>query len=143
MFEGNPNTTNLLLGILVAASVLQTLVLIGACVVAIRFYLRTRQTIRDIEQRLIAPLGRQITALLAKVDGILGDVKDVTGRVTRQAERVDVAIDHTMHRVDETTGQVCDSVASRINQIVGLVHGVTYAVQGLFRGRRSGETPTT
>ena len=90
----------------------------------------------DIEQRQIAPLR-------ARVDAILGDVKDVTGRVTRQTERVDSAIHHTIHRVEETAERVRDSVGSRIHQLMGLVHGVTCAVQGLFNGRRSGQAPAT
>jgi methyl-accepting chemotaxis protein len=134
MIEGNLNTTNILLGIMAAVSVLQALVLIGVGVMAYRLYSQALQAIHDIEQRQIAPLR-------ARVDAILGDVKDVTGRVTRQTERVDSAIHHTIHRVDETADRVRDSVGSRINQLMGLVHGVTCAVQGLFNGRRSGQAP--
>jgi hypothetical protein len=137
MVEANLNTTNILLGIMAAVSVLQALVFIGVGVMAFRLYRQTLQTIREIEQRQIAPLAAQVTALMARVDGILGDVKDVTGRVTRQTERVDSAIHHTIHRVDETAGRVRDSVGWRINQLMGLVHGATCAVQGLFNGRRS------
>lgn len=143
MTEANLNTTNILLGIMAAASVLQALVLIGLGVMAFRLYRQTLQTVRDIERRQIAPLAAQVTALMAKVDGILHDVKDVTARVTRQTERVDSAIHQTMHRVDETAGRVRDSVASRITRFRGIVHGVTCAVQGLFTGRRSGEAPAT
>lgn len=143
MTEANLNTTNILLGIMAAASVLQALVLIGLGVMAFRLYRQTLQTVRDIERRQIAPLAAQLTALMAKVDGILDDVKDATARVTRQTERVDSAIHQTMHRVDETVGRVRDSVASRITRIGGLVHGVRCAVQGLFTGRRSGEAPAT
>lgn len=141
MTEANLNTTNMLLGIMAAVSVLQALVLIGVGVLAFRLYRQALQTIREIEQRQIAPLAAHVNALMARVDGILGDVKDVTGRVTRQTERVDSAIHHTIHRVDETAERVRDSVGSRINQLMGLVHGATCAVQGLFNGRRSGEAP--
>lgn len=137
MTEANLNTTNLFLGIMAAVSLLQALVLMSAGVMAIRLYRQTLQTIRDIEQRQIAPIVAHVNALMAKVDGIMGDVKDVTARVTRQTERVDSAIDHTLHRVDETAGRVRDSLGSRINQIMGLVHGVTCAVQGLFNRRRA------
>ncbi len=134
MIEGNLNTTNILLGILAAVSVLQALVLIGVVVLALRLYRQTLEAIRDIEQRQIAPLAASVAALLGTVDRILGDVKDVTARVTRQTERVDTAILHT-------TGRVLDSVESRITRIAGLVRGVTCAIQDLFRGRRSDETP--
>ena len=141
MTDANLNTTNILLGIMAAVSVLQAVVLIGVGVMAFRLYHQTLRTIREIEQRQVAPLAAHVTALMARIDGILGDVKDVTARVTRQTERVDSAIHHTMHRVDETAGRVRDSVGSRINQLMGLLHGVTGAVQGLFNGRRSGEAP--
>ena len=141
MTDANLNTTNVLLGIMAAVSVLQALVLIGVGIMAFRLYQQTLQAIREIEQRQVAPLAAHVTALMARVDGILGDVKDVTTRVTRQTERVDSAIHHTMHRVDMTAERVRESVGSRINQLMGLVHGVTYAVQGLFNGRRSGEAP--
>ncbi len=111
------NTTNILLGIMAAVSVLQTLVLIGVVVLALRRYRETLQTIRDIEQRQIAPLAANVTALVGTVDGILADVKDVTARVTRQTERVDTAILHTMHSVDETAGRVLDSVEPSIFRI--------------------------
>ena len=143
MIEGNLFTTNILLAVIAAVSVLQALVLIGVGVMAFRLYRQTLRMVRDIEQRRIAPLAADVTALMAKVDGILADVKDVTARVTRQAELVDAAIHHTVYRVDETAGHVRDSIASRVNRIMGLVHGVTYAIQGLFTGRRSGETPVT
>lgn len=142
MIEGSLNTTNILLGIMAAVSVLQVLVLIGAGVMAFRLYRQALQTVRDIEQRQIAPLTAHVHSLMARVDGILGDVKDVTTRVTRRTERIDSAIDHTMHRADETAGRVRDSVGSGINRLMGLVHGVICAVQGLCGGRRSGGGPS-
>jgi|SRR5688572_23026909 hypothetical protein len=137
MTEGNLNTTNILLGIMAAVSVLQALVLIGVGFFAFRLYRQALLAIREIEQRQVAPLAAHVHALMSRVDAIVGDVKDVTGRVTRQTERVDTAIHHTMHRVDETTDRVRESVGSRISQLMRLVHGVTCAVQSLFTGRRA------
>ena len=130
------NTTNILLGIMAAVSVVQTLVLIAVVVLALRLYRQTLQTVRQV-----APLAANVAALVGTVDGILADVKDVTARVTRQTERVDTAILHTMHSVDKTAGRVLDSVEPRIIRIAGLVRGVTCAIQDLFRGRRSDEAP--
>ena len=81
MIEGNLFTTNILLAVIAAVSVLQALVLIGVGVMAFRLYRQTLRMVRDIEQRRIAPLAADVTALMAKVDGILADVKDVTARV--------------------------------------------------------------
>lgn len=137
MIEGNLNTTNVLLAIMAAVSVLQALVLIAAGILCYRLYRQAMQMMRDIEQRQIAPIAARVNALMASVDSILIDVKDVTGRVTRQTERVDSAIHNTMHRVDETAGRVRATVASRVYQLAGLMHGVRCAVGSLFNGRRT------
>ena len=104
MIEGNLNTTNILLGIMAAVSVLQALVVVGVGVMVFRLYRQTFQAIRDIEQRQIAPLAANVAALMTSVEGILADVKDVTARVTRRTERLDAAVQDTMHSVDETAG---------------------------------------
>jgi methyl-accepting chemotaxis protein len=143
MVEGNLSTTNVLLAVMAVVSVLQALVLIGAAVLGYRLYRQVVQTVHDIEQRQITPLAARAQTLMAAVDGILGDVKDVTGRVTRSTERVDTAIHNTMHRVDETAGRVRASVASRACQLAGLVHGVRCAVGSLFNGGASGRSSRT
>lgn len=131
MIEGNLSTTNILLGIMAAVSVLQAFLFIGLGVLAFRLY------------RRIDSLAAKVAALVATVDGLLADVKDVMARVTRQTERVDAAIQHSMHAVEERAGRVFDSVESRISRIAGLVHGVTCAIQDLFGSRRSREKPAT
>jgi hypothetical protein len=137
MIEGNLDTTNLFLGILAAVSLLQALVLIGAGILAFRLYRQAMQAVRDIEHRQVAPLVARVHELMTTVDGILGNVKDVTARVTRQTERVDSAIHETLHRVDQTAERVRSSVGSRIHQILGIVHGARCAVESLFTGRRA------
>ena len=97
------STTNLLLGIMAAVSVLQALVLIGAGVAGFLVYKRVTQLVADLEARQVAPLRE-------KVEAILADVKTVTSRVNQQTERVDHAISGTMDRVDETAERVRHSV---------------------------------
>jgi len=58
MVEGSLDTTNLLLGILAAVSVLEALVLVGIGVMVWRLYTHARRTIHEIEQRQIAPSPR-------------------------------------------------------------------------------------
>jgi len=100
MPAGNLDTTNLLLGIMAAVSVLEALLLIGVGIFAYRLYAQAMQTMREIEQRQVAPLVAKVTMLMEKVDGILVDVKEVTARVTKQTERVDSAIHGTIEKVD-------------------------------------------
>lgn len=142
MPAGNLDTTNLLLGIMAAVSVLEALLLIAVGIFAYRLYAQAMQTVREIEQRQVAPLVAKVNMLMEKADGILGDVKDVTARVTKQTERVDSAIHETMERVDETAARVRTSVASRLGHMFALAHGVKCAMDGIFNGRRtSGEAP--
>ena len=80
MNAGNLDTTNLLLGIMAAVSVLEVLVFIGVGVMAYRLYGQAMRTVRDIEARQITPLVARVDALMTRVDAILADVKDVTAR---------------------------------------------------------------
>ena len=99
------HTTNLLLGIMAAVSVLEALLLIGAGVGGFVAYRKVMQVVDDLERRQVAPL-RQ------KVDAILADVQSITARVSNQTERVDHAITGTFDRVDETADRMRSSVRS-------------------------------
>jgi len=137
MIEESLNTTNVLLGILAAISVLYMLVLIGACVLALRLYRKTLKTLTDIQEQQIAPLTTSVTTLVGTVDGILADVKDVTTRVARQTERVDEAVHNTMDAAEDTARRAFGSSAPSVLRIAKLAFGVTCALQDLFKGRRS------
>lgn len=136
MIEGSLNTTNVLLGIMAAVSVLQALVLIGAGVMALRVYRQTLKTISDIEERQIAPLTAAVTHLVGTVDGAMADVKDVTTRVARQTGRVDEAVQHTMHAAEDTARRAFGSAAPVVLRMAKLAVGVTCAIQSLRKGRR-------
>jgi methyl-accepting chemotaxis protein len=118
-------TTNLLLGIMAAVSVLEALVLIGAAFAGYKAYRQVTQLVSDLETRQIAPVRE-------KVEGILGDVKTVTARVSQQSERVDHAISGTMERVDETAERVRHSVRDKVNQATGVVRGIRAAVASVI-----------
>ena len=136
MNAGNLDTTNLLLGIMAAVSVIEAIVLIGVSVMAYRLYGQTMRTVREIEERQIAPLVARATALMTRVDAILGDLRDVTARVSTRTERVDSAIQHTINRVDETAWRVRSSVNSRLQRAVGLFYAARAAVDGFFHPQR-------
>jgi hypothetical protein len=127
----NLDTTNLLLGIMAAVSVLEALLLIGMGIGGFMVYRRVMQLVNDLEMRQIAPLRE-------KVDAILVDVKTVTARVSQQTERVDHAISGTIHRVDETAVRVKGSLRDKVNQAVGVVRGVR-AVITSFLGNDTDE----
>ena len=129
---GNLDTTNVLLGIMAAVSVLEALLLIGLGVGGFMVYRRVMQLVMDLETRQIAPLRD-------KVDSILLDVKTVTARVSEQTERVDHAISGTIHRVDETADRVKGSVRDKVNQAVGVARGIRAVIASLM-GTESGQS---
>lgn len=128
----NLETTNLLLGIMAAVSVLEALLLVGMGVGGFLMYRKVMGLVNDLEARQIAPIRE-------KVDAILVDVKTVTARVSQQTERVDHAISGTIHRVDETADRVKGSVRDRVNHAVGVVRGVRAVIASLI-GDNSGRS---
>jgi len=132
--DANLGTTNVLLGIMAAVSVLEALVLIGIGVGGFLIYRRVTQLVSDLEVRQVAPLRE-------KVEAILVDVKTVTSRVNQQTERVDQAISGTMGRVDETAERVKHSVRDKVNQATGVVRGVRAIVASVLSGHASGPGP--
>ena len=125
MPNGSLDTTNVLLGIMAAVSVLEALLLIGIGVAGFMAYRRATQLVTDLEVRQIAPLREQ-------VDAILADVRAVTARVSQQTERVDHAISGTMERVDETAERVKSSVRERVYQAIGLARGVRAVIVSIL-----------
>ncbi len=130
------HTTNVLLGIMAAVSVLEALLIIGMAVGGFLAYKRVMQLVTDLEARQIAPLR-------LKVDAILADVQSVTARVSQQSERVDHAISGTMGRVDETAERVKGSVRDKVSQAVGVVRGVRAMLASFMRSDHGHEPPAT
>jgi phage-related tail protein len=130
------HTTNVLLGIMAAVSVLEALLVIGIGVGGFLAYRRVMQLVSDLEARQIAPLRE-------KVDAILADVKTVTARVSQQTERVDHAISGTMDRVDETAERVRSSVRERVAQATGVVRGVRAIIMSILHHESQPKPPAT
>jgi len=121
-------TTNLMLGILAAVSVLEALVVIGMGVGGFMVYRRVMTLVDGLEQRQVAPA-------MARVNAILDDVKGVTATVKEETVRVDQAIRTTMDRVDDTADRVRTTVRARTSRLVGVIRGVRVALQSMFEQR--------
>jgi hypothetical protein len=130
------HTTNVLLGIMAAVSVLEALLLTGMGVGGFLVYRRVMQLVSDLEARQIAPLRE-------KVDAILADVKTVSARVSQQTERVDHAISGTMDRVDETAERVRSSVRDKVAQATGVVRGVRAIIMSILHHESQPKPPAT
>ena len=127
--QPNLGTTNLLLGIMAAVSVLEALLVIGVGVAGFMVYRRVMTLVEGLEERQVAPA-------MTRVNAILDDVKGVTAKVKEETERVDMAIRTTMDRVDDTADRVRSNVRAKTGWVVGTVRGLRVALEGLFRPRQ-------
>jgi len=124
MMEGLA-TTNVLLGIMAAVSVLEALVIIGGAVAGYFAYKQVMTLVNGIEQRQVAPA-------MVRVNAILDDVRAVSTKVKDETERVDSAIRTTMDRVDDTAERVRSNVRAKTSRIVGIVRGARVAVEHIL-----------
>jgi hypothetical protein len=123
--DGNLGTTNVILGIMAAVSVLEALLLIGVGVAGYLVYRRVMDLIDGIEARQVAPA-------MARVNAILDDAKVVSAKVKEETERVDYAIRSTMNRVDDTADRVRTNVRAKTSRIVGFVRGARVALETML-----------
>src|SRR4249919_2073972 len=130
---GELGTTNLLLGIMAAVSVLEALVIIGAGIAAFMVY---KKVTALVDQGMVLASGieaRQVAPAMLRVHAILDDVKDVTAKVKSETERVDYAIHSTIDRIDDTADRVRTNVRAKTNALVALVRGARMAVEAVLR----------
>ena len=121
-------TTNLLLGIMAAVSVLEAFVILGMGVAGFVAYRRAMELVSGLESRQVAPA-------MARVNAILDDVKVVSTRVKEETERVDQAIHSTMDRIDDTADRVRSNVRAKTSHLVGFVRGLRVAIEGMLHSR--------
>src|SRR3954469_15318822 len=126
-------TTNLLLGIMAAVSVLEALVIIG---IGIAGFMAYKKVMTLIDQGMTIVQGieaRQVAPAMDRVNAILEDVKGVTAKVKEETERVDHAIHSTIDRIDDTADRVRTNVRAKTSTLVGVIRGARVALQGLLR----------
>ena len=122
---GELATTNLLLGIMAAVSVLEALALIGLGIAGFTAYKHIMEIVNGLETRQVAPA-------IARLNAILDDVKAVSSRVKEETERVDQAIHTTMDRIDDTADRVRWNVRAKTSRLIGLIRGVRVAIEGML-----------
>lgn len=115
------STTNLLLGIMAAVSVLEALVVIGIGVGGFLAYRKVMTLLEGLEHRQVAPA-------MARVNSILDDVKGVTTKVKEETARVDQAIHTTIGRIDDTADRVRTNVRVKTSRVVGIIRGIRVAI---------------
>jgi hypothetical protein len=90
VFDSSLGTTNLLLAILAAVSVLEAAVLAGVAAAAWKVYGRSIGALSEAQAQ-IAPLVTRVNDLADKVDALAGDVKDVTAVARKTAHLFGIA----------------------------------------------------
>jgi uncharacterized protein YoxC len=130
--DPNLSTTNLLLGIMTAVSVLEGLLLVGTGIAGWVMYRRVTDLVASLEQRHVVPA-------MTRVNAILDDVQGVTAKLRQETERVDQAIRDTVHRVDDTADRVRASVRVKTSAVVGVVRGLRTAIEHMLRWRQPAE----
>jgi hypothetical protein len=126
-------TTNLLLGIMAAVSVLEALVIIGMGIAGFMAY---KKVMALVDQGMVLAQGieaRQVAPAMLRVNAILDDVKGVTAKVKEETERVDHAIHSTIDRIDDTADRVRTNVRAKTSALVAFVRGARMAVEGMLR----------
>jgi hypothetical protein len=127
--DSNLDTTNIMLGIMAATSVIEALVLIGVSVAGWKMYRRWVALTTDLESRLITPA-------VIRMNRVLEDVQTVTATVKGETERVDHAIHRTIDRVDDTARRMRSNVMSKTSRVVGFIRGARAAIQALLEDRK-------
>jgi len=121
-------TTNVLLGVMAVVSVLQGLVVMALGIAGWRAYRQVMALVSDFDTRHVAPVRHQ-------VDAILADVKDVTGRLKEETDRVDSAIRHTIDRVDNTADRVRFQVRQKTSRVLAFISGARWRIEELLQSR--------
>ena len=98
--EPNLATTNLLLGIMAAVSVLEALAIAGLVLGALLVYRRILQVVGGIEERQVAPAAARVNAILDDIKDVTSTVKEEAGRAQWVASRVINSIRRWRRRTD-------------------------------------------
>jgi len=117
-------TTNVMLGIMAAVSVLEALLIIGSAVAGYFAYKQVMTLVNGVEER-VAPA-------MVRLNAILDDLRVVSMKVKDETERVDSAIRTTMDRVDDTAERVRWNVLVKTSRIVGIVRGARVALEHIL-----------
>ena len=128
-------TTNSYLGIIAAMSVVEMLLVIGACVAMFVIYMRVQRAYLNMMDRVSMVEQQHVVPTLSRVNAILDDVKDVTAIVKEETDRLDTAINSTIDRVDQTATRVRSNVLKKTSSLVGLVRGARVVIEAILKTR--------
>ncbi len=130
-------TTNVLLGVMAAASLLEILVFASIALAAWRIYTQAMVVVTQAQQQ-VEPVIARLNEVVARLDGAAADVKDITARAATGAARVDAAVGAALAVASLGAGGATASLARRALHLVGLARGARAAYKSFTtRGTRS------
>jgi hypothetical protein len=132
VFDSSLGTTNLLIGIMAAASVLQAVVLTGVAVAAWKLYVRSLEAVADARQQ-IEPVVARTSELAQRLDGIADDVKSITSRVASAAAWTESTVGTVAAVVGYGAGGATASVARKTLGVYGIARGLRAAYRSFTR----------
>jgi len=100
-------TTNVLLGVMAAVSLLEAMAVLGVLLGGFLMYRRVVQVVGSIEERQVAPA-------VTRVNAILDDVKGVTSTVRQQSGHVDRLIDWILDGITRKRHHTGEGPPSRV-----------------------------
>lgn len=125
---GSLDTTNTMLAIIAAVSVLQGLVLLGLGFAGWKIYKVATETLREIDERRVKPIAAKVDGLLDRVHQVTDRAHQITERVQKRAEKVEAALDDTMGRVNHTVSGAKTGVADTVHRVSDVVTGLRTAL---------------
>lgn len=140
MLDGTLGTTNILLGIMAAVSVLEIIALAVVVVVTMRMYAKALEAIGDV-QRQLTPLAQRANQIATVMEGVATDVRGVTTRAASGAEGAGRAFQTAFDVVAFARGT--SSVASRALPLLGIVRGLGAAYRSFNARRPPRPAPTS
>jgi hypothetical protein len=128
-------TTNSYLGVIAAVSVVEMLLVVGACIAMFIVYVRVQRAYLNVLERVSMAEQLHVVPTLTRVNAILDDVKDVTAIVKEETDRLDTAINSTIDRVDQTATRVRSNVLKKTSRLFGLVRGARVVIEAILKTR--------
>jgi hypothetical protein len=92
--------------------------------------------IRPSLETLMANVSESSATVRAQLQRIDATMNDIIDRARLQVIRADELVGRTLDRVEQTTDMVHKTVISPVQQVSGLVQGITAAMEFLLSGRR-------
>lgn len=118
----NLETTNVILAIMAAVSVVQLLLLVAGVVWA---------------GRQFAKLKQEMVALQSRTDGLVGDLKTIAGHATgvsRELEKVAALLQEMVANVSSEVNRAASGVHVAMDVVEALYHGASAVSDGLKTG---------